>query len=58
MGLNVQIVVDCRDPDFWAGFWAAALGYEKQDGVVGTRQRLRTCSKAAWSQSTSTLTTP
>ena len=30
MGLNVQIVVDCRDPDFLAGFWAAALGYEKQ----------------------------
>ena len=30
MGLNVQIVVDCRDPDFLAGFWAAALDYEKQ----------------------------
>ena len=30
MGLNVQIVVDCHDPDFLAGFWAAALGYEKQ----------------------------
>jgi glyoxalase superfamily protein len=30
MGLNVQIVVDCSDPDFLAGFWAAALGYEKQ----------------------------
>ena len=30
MGLNVQIVIDCRDPDSLAGFWAAALGFEKQ----------------------------
>jgi hypothetical protein len=30
MGLKVQIVVDCRDPDSLAGFWAGALGFEKQ----------------------------
>jgi hypothetical protein len=30
MGLNVQVVVDCHDPDSLAGFWANALGFEKQ----------------------------
>lgn len=30
MALRVQVVVDCRDPDRLAEFWAAALGYEKQ----------------------------
>ena len=35
MGLNVQIIINCRDPDFLAGFWATTLGYEKQDGVMG-----------------------
>jgi glyoxalase superfamily protein len=28
--MRMQIVVDCRDPDALAGFWAAALGYAKQ----------------------------
>lgn len=27
---GIQIVVDCRDPDALASFWAEALGYQKQ----------------------------
>jgi hypothetical protein len=30
LGLKLQVVVDCRDPDALAGFWADALGFEKQ----------------------------
>ena len=30
MGVTLQVVVDCRDPDSLAAFWAAALGFEKQ----------------------------
>ena len=27
LGPNVDIVIDCADPEALAGFWAAALGY-------------------------------
>lgn len=29
-GPGIQIVIDCRDPDSLASFWAEALGYQKQ----------------------------
>ena len=28
MAVRFQIVIDCRDPEPLARFWAAALGYE------------------------------
>jgi Glyoxalase-like domain len=28
--VSIQIVIDCRDPNALADFWAAALHYEKQ----------------------------
>jgi len=35
LGPNVDIVIDCADPETLAGFWAAALGYR----AVGFRGR-------------------
>ena len=35
MATSVQIVFDCADPDRLASFWAAALGYKKQDPPAG-----------------------
>ncbi|MFD7366451.1 VOC family protein [Nocardiopsis alba] len=31
MALDYQIVMDCADPIALAGFWAEALGYERED---------------------------
>lgn len=31
MAIDTQIVLDCTDPHLVAGFWAAALGYERED---------------------------
>src|SRR5437588_2185285 len=30
VGVTVQVVIDCRDPNALAGFWADVLGYHKQ----------------------------
>jgi hypothetical protein len=35
MAMRVQITFDCADPDRLATFWAAALGYEKQQPPKG-----------------------
>jgi hypothetical protein len=35
MATSVQVVFDCADPDRLATFWAAALGYKKQDPPAG-----------------------
>lgn len=35
MATTVQVVIDCADPDKLATFWAAALGYKKQDPPAG-----------------------
>ena len=35
MATNVQMVIDCADPDRLAKFWAAALGYKLQDPPDG-----------------------
>lgn len=35
MGVGFQLVIDCRDPDRLARFWAAALGYQLQPPPVG-----------------------
>jgi hypothetical protein len=35
MATSVQVVFDCADPDRLATFWAAALGYRKQDPPAG-----------------------
>jgi hypothetical protein len=31
MAIDTQTVLDCTDPHLVAGFWAAALGYERED---------------------------
>jgi hypothetical protein len=31
MATTVQVTFDCRDPHAMARFWAAAIGYEKED---------------------------
>jgi hypothetical protein len=35
MATSVQVNFDCADPDRLATFWAAALGYAKQDPPAG-----------------------
>jgi Glyoxalase-like domain len=35
MATRVQVVIDCRDPDGLAMFWAEALHYKKQDPPEG-----------------------
>jgi len=35
MATNVQVVMDCANPDRLAKFWAAALGYKVQDPPDG-----------------------
>ena len=35
MATNVQVVIDCANPDRLAKFWAAALGYKVQDPPDG-----------------------
>src|SRR5262249_9620156 len=35
MGTSIQVTLDCADPDRVASFWAAALGYRKQDPPEG-----------------------
>ena len=35
MASSLQVVVNCADPDRLATFWAAALGYKKQDPPEG-----------------------
>jgi hypothetical protein len=35
MAIPFQVTFDCADPDKLAGFWAAALGYKKQDPPQG-----------------------
>jgi hypothetical protein len=35
MATQVQVVFDCADPDRLATFWAAVLGYRKQDPPDG-----------------------
>ena len=35
MATSVQVTFDCADPDRLATFWAAALGYQKQDPPAG-----------------------
>lgn len=34
MAVNFQVVVDCRDPNRLAAFWAAALGYLVEDNAA------------------------
>jgi Glyoxalase-like domain len=35
MGVSVQVVLDCANPDALARFWAEALGYKLQDPPPG-----------------------
>lgn len=35
MATRIQVVIDCADPDGLAGFWAEALGYQKQNPPEG-----------------------
>ena len=35
MATSIQVTFDCADPDRLAIFWAAALGYKKQDPPEG-----------------------
>ena len=35
MAINLQVVIDCADPDRLAEFWAGALGYKLQDPPSG-----------------------
>ena len=35
MATEVQVVIDCADPDRLARFWSAALGYKVQDPPEG-----------------------
>lgn len=35
MAVGFQLVIDCRDPDRLARFWAAALGYELEPPPAG-----------------------
>jgi hypothetical protein len=35
MATGIQVTFDCADPDRLATFWAAALGYQKQDPPAG-----------------------
>ena len=35
MATPIQVTFDCADPDRLATFWAAALGYKKQDPPAG-----------------------
>ena len=35
MATSIQVTFDCADPDRLATFWAAALGYKKQDPPEG-----------------------
>ena len=35
MASSVQVTFDCADPDRLATFWAATLGYQKQDPPAG-----------------------
>jgi glyoxalase superfamily protein len=39
MPLGFQLVIDCRDPEPLARFWAAALGYEFEPPPVGFASR-------------------
>jgi len=34
---RLELVLDCRDPDGLAQFWAAALGYRQQGGAANYR---------------------
>jgi len=38
MAIRTQTVLDCTDPHLVAGFWAAALGYEREDNSALIRQ--------------------
>jgi hypothetical protein len=35
MGTDIQVVIDCAEPDRLATFWAGALGYKLQDPPDG-----------------------
>jgi hypothetical protein len=40
MAIHTQTVLDCADAHLVAGFWAAALGYEREDHSALVRQLL------------------
>ncbi len=40
MAADVEIVIDCRDADAQADFWAQALGYERR-GAAGNYRGIR-----------------
>lgn len=40
MAIHTQTVLDCTDPHLAAGFWAAALGYEREDHSTLVRHLL------------------
>lgn len=40
MATAMQVTFDCADPHRMARFWAAALGYEKEDHIALVRQLL------------------
>jgi len=53
MTIHTQVVLDCTDPHLVAGFWAAALGYEREDNSTLIRQLLD--SKAAPEEATTNV---
>lgn len=42
MAIHTQVVLDCADPLVVAGFWAAALAYEREDNSALIQQLLDT----------------
>ena len=42
MAIHTQTVLDCTDPHAAAGFWSAALGYEREDHSALVQQLLET----------------
>jgi hypothetical protein len=42
MAIDTQTVLDCTDPHLVAGFWAAALGYEREDNSALIKHLLET----------------
>ncbi len=42
MAVETQTVLDCMDPHLVAGFWAAALGYEREDNSTLIRHLVDT----------------
>jgi hypothetical protein len=52
MPVRFQPVIDCRDPEPLARFWAAALGYEFEPPPEGSQPGTTTGVRSAWARKT------